>query len=82
MKQAPKPTKNILPHLKAWLLQGKSITQLQALKLWRTTRLAVYVFRLRDEYKMNIHTEMVRSNGEQYACYSLVIPKKKKLKFN
>lgn len=69
--------KQILPRLKAWLLQGKSITQLEALRLWNTTRLAVYIFRLRDKYKLQIHTEMIYSNGSQYACYSLITKKKK-----
>jgi hypothetical protein len=73
--------KNILPRLKIWLLQGKSITQLEALKLFNTTRLAVYIFRLRDQYKLPIHTEIIRSNGDQFASYSLVT-KKKKQKFN
>lgn len=68
--------KQVLPKLKVWLLEGKTITQNQALKLWRTSRLAVYIFRLRKDYGMKINTEIKYSGNDQYACYSLVKRKK------
>ena len=49
---------------------GKTITQNQALKLWGTSRLAVYVNRLRND-GMDIHTEMVNFRGDTFARYSL-----------
>lgn len=70
-----KKQKQVKGHLKAWLLMGKSITSNQALKMWRTSRLAVYINRLRNE-GMKIVTEMVTSRGDQYAKY--FIPKTRK----
>lgn len=55
--------------LKNYLLSGRSITSLQALKRWGTMRLPVYVQRLRDDgYK--IKTEMVTERGKTFAKYS------------
>lgn len=62
--------KQVKPRLKARLLMGKTITQNQALKLWGTSRLAVYVNRLRND-GMDIHTEMVNFRGDTFAKYSL-----------
>jgi len=74
--------KQILARLKTWLLLGKTITPNQALMLWRTSRIAVYVHRLRRDYRMKIETKMVNHNGDTFACYSLVKTKKRKVKFN
>lgn len=62
--------KQVKARLKTRLLMGKTITQNQALSLWRTSRLAVFVNRLRNE-GMDIHTEMVNFKGDTFARYSL-----------
>lgn len=49
-------------------MEGKSITQLQALKIFRTTRLASYINRLRND-GMVIKTNMVHSESSIYARY-------------
>lgn len=77
MKKRKKPEpKDVLGHLKVHLLQGKTITQNQALKMWRTSRLATYVLRLRKQ-GMNIITTMRHENGDSFAEYS--IPKRTKV---
>lgn len=63
---ARKP-KQVKAHLKIHLLQGKSITQLQAFQMWRTTRLAVFINRLRKE-GLKIQTIMVKAGTD--ACYA------------
>lgn len=67
--------KNIKAKLKDHLLQGKKITPLQAWRRWGTSRLAVYVRRLRIE-GWNIETTIKRNNGDQFAEYSLVKTRK------
>lgn len=62
--------KDVVAHLKIWLLQGKSITHNQALKLWRTNRLAEYIRRLRDS-GMKIETVLESENGDTYGVYRL-----------
>jgi hypothetical protein len=63
--------KNVLARLKVHLLLGKTITQKEAYKMWRTTRLASYVRRLRV-MQYDIHTEIVYAkNGDQFGRYSL-----------
>lgn len=64
--------KQVKARLKTRLLMGKTITQNQALSLWRTSRLAVFVNRLRNE-GMDIHTEMVtdKRTGDVYGKYKL-----------
>lgn len=64
--------KDVKPRLKVHLLLGKTITQSQALKRWRTSRLAVYINRLRND-GMNIVTEMVtdKRTGDIFARYKL-----------
>jgi hypothetical protein len=73
--------KQVLAHLKVWLLQGKKITQAQALKMFRTSRLAVYIHRLRRRYRMDIKTEIRHKGDDVFAEYSLVIPVKKQKLF-
>ena len=58
--------------IKAWLESGKSITPLEALKMFNSLRLGARVFDLKNNYGMNIKTEMVEENGKRYARYSLV----------
>lgn len=62
--------KQVKARLKVHLLQGKSITPNQALRMWRTSRLATYVLRLRHE-GMDIITTMKTENGDTFAEYSL-----------
>ena len=63
--------KNVLPQLKIWLLQGKTITHNQAQKLWRTNRLAEFVRRLRHVHGMDIDMQKVNVNGEVFGVYRL-----------
>lgn len=72
--------KQVLAHLKAWLLQGKEVTSNEALRMWRTNRISEYVRRLRAT-GMNIETIMHYNGCESYGSYKLIIPKKKKLNF-
>ena len=58
--------------IKAWLESGKSITPLDALNLFGSFRLGARIFNLKNDYGMNIKTEMVEVNGKRYAKYSLV----------
>ena len=58
--------------IKAWLESGKSITPLDALNLFGSFRLGARIFDLKNDYWMNIKTEMVEENGKRYARYSLV----------
>lgn len=58
--------------IKAWLESGKSITPLDALNLFGSFRLGARIFDLKNDYGMNIKTEMVAVNGKRYAKYSLV----------
>ena len=58
--------------IKAWLESGKSLTPLDALALFNSFRLGARVFDLKNDYGMNIKTEMVEANGKRFARYSLV----------
>ena len=57
--------------IKAWLESGKSLTPLDALALFNSFRLGARVFDLKNNYGMNIKTEMVEANGKRFARYSL-----------
>ncbi len=70
-----KVKKDVEPHLKTWLLQGKSITHNQAQKMWRTNRLAEYVRRLREK-GMNIDMKMATHDDDTFGVYSLRTKKK------
>lgn len=58
--------------IKAWLERGKSITPLDALKIFGSFRLGARIFDLKNDYGMNIKTEMIEMDGKRYARYSLV----------
>ena len=58
--------------IKAWLESGKSLTPLDAMKMFNSLRLGARVFNLKNDYGMNIKTEMVKENGKRFARYSLV----------
>ena len=57
--------------IKAWLESGKSLTPLDALALFNSFRLGARVFDLKNDYGMNVKTEMVEENGKRFARYSL-----------
>ena len=57
--------------IKAWLESGKSITPLDALNLFGSFRLGARIFDLKNDYGMNIKTEMIEVNGKRFARYSL-----------
>ena len=66
MNTQPSTTKKI----KAWILKGKKITPLEALKKWGCMRLAARIAELRKE-GMDIRTTPVTRNGKTYAQYHL-----------
>ena len=57
--------------IKAWLESGKSLSPLEALRMFNSFRLGARVFDLKNDYGMNIKTEMVEENGKRFARYSL-----------
>ena len=57
--------------IKAWLESGKSLSALEAINLFNSLRLGARVFDLKNDYGMNIKTEMVEENGKRFARYSL-----------
>jgi hypothetical protein len=62
--------KDVKNRLKQYLLKGGKITHNQALKWYRTNRLAVYIQRLRDTGMRNtLKTKMIYRNGDCFAQY-------------
>ena len=57
--------------IKAWLESGKSLSPLDALKMFNSFRLGARIFDLKNDYGMNIKTEMIEVNGKRFARYSL-----------
>jgi hypothetical protein len=56
--------------IKGWLMNGRSLTTLEALNMFGCFRLAARISNLRDE-GMDIHTEIVEINDKRVARYSL-----------
>ena len=56
--------------IKGWLLNGHSITTLDALTMFGCFRLSARIANLKDQ-GMNITTEMVEINDKRIAKYSL-----------
>lgn len=57
--------------IRKWLLEGKSITPIDALNYFGAFRLSAIIFDLRNE-GMNIETEyVINSKGNRFAKYSL-----------
>lgn len=55
-----------------WLLAGKSITPIEALNMFGAFRLSAIIFVLKNDYDMDIVTEMVyEEDGRRYAKYYL-----------
>lgn len=60
-----------------WLLKGKTITSMQAIDMFRCTRLAEVIHRLRNEYGMIIKSNLIKMknhNGTlvEIAKYELI----------
>lgn len=55
--------------IKEYLLSGKSLTKLQALKMFGCWNTGDVIFKLRKE--MDIKTEMIEENGKRFAKYYL-----------
>jgi hypothetical protein len=56
--------------IKGWLLNGYSLTQLEALNQFGCLRLAARIADLRDK-GLNVVTDMVTENGKRFARYFL-----------
>ena len=56
--------------IKGWLLNGRSITQLDALNMFGCFRLSARIANLREE-GLDIVTDMVNVNDKRIAKYSL-----------
>ena len=56
--------------IKGWLLNGRSITQLDALNMFGCFRLAARISDIREE-GVNIMTEMITVNDKRIASYYL-----------
>lgn len=56
--------------IKGWLLNGRSITQLDALNMFGCFRLAARIADIREE-GVNIMTEMITVNDKRIAKYYL-----------
>jgi hypothetical protein len=56
--------------IKGWLMNGRSLTTLEALNMFGCFRLAARISNLRDE-GMDIHTEIVEINDKRVARYSI-----------
>jgi hypothetical protein len=57
--------------IKGWLMNGRSLTTLDALNMFGCFRLAARIANLRDQ-GMDINTEIVEVNDKRVARYSLV----------
>jgi len=58
-----------LKKVRKHLLDGKSITPIEALNMFGAFRLGAIIFVLRKEYEMNIVTEMIYNGRKRYAKY-------------
>jgi hypothetical protein len=77
MKTKSRVKKDVLAHLKVWLMHGKTITHNNAQQMWGTNRLAEFIRRLRNApHFMNIECEMKSYADGNYGEYKLVIKKK------
>ena len=58
--------------VRTWLLNGHTLTPLQALRRFKSLRFGAIIYDLRNE-GMNIHTEMVKVGHQTYvAKYRLI----------
>jgi hypothetical protein len=56
--------------IKGWLMNGRSLTTLEALNMFGCFRLAARIENLRTQ-GMDIHTEIVEINDKRVARYSI-----------
>ena len=56
--------------IKGWLMNGRSLTTLEALNMFGCFRLAARIADLRDK-GMDIHTDIVEINDKRVARYSI-----------
>jgi hypothetical protein len=56
--------------IKGWLMNGRSLTTLEALNMFGCFRLAARIENLRSQ-GMDIHTEIVEINDKRVARYSI-----------
>jgi hypothetical protein len=68
--RAMKSTDSQTALIKGWLLNGRSITQLDALNMFGCFRLAARIADIREE-GVNIMTEMITVNDKRIAQYYL-----------
>ena len=58
--------------IQTWLLNGHSITPIEALNMFGAFRLSAIIYVLKNDYDMPIETEMVyEEGGKRYAKYYL-----------
>ena len=57
--------------IREYLLAGNTITALEALNLFGAFRLSAHIFVLKNDYGMNIETQMIYEDGKRYAKYYL-----------
>lgn len=67
-------TETKIKMLKDWILEGKPITQREAIEKWNYYRLSAGIFRLRNEHRIPIRTTNVANynNDGFHAVYQLV----------
>jgi len=56
-----------------YLIDGNSITGLEALSMFGCFRLADVIFRLKTDFGYNIKTEYVQINGKRFGKYTLIV---------
>lgn len=67
-----KRTETQRKQIREYLLAGNTITALEALNLFGAFRLSAHIFVLKNDYGMNIETQMIyEDNGKRYAMYYL-----------
>jgi hypothetical protein len=66
-----KRTETQRKQIKDYLLAGNTITALDALRLFNSFRLSAHIFVLKNDYGMDIETEMVYEDKKRYAKYYL-----------
>lgn len=71
MSKTENSTESQNKRIKAWLESGQKISALDALNLFDSFRLSARIFDLRNDYGMDIKSEMVESNGKRFAMYWL-----------
>lgn len=66
-----KRTETQRKQIREYLLAGNTITAIEALRLFGSFRLSAHIFVLKNDYGMDIETEMVYEDKKRYAKYYL-----------